>query len=503
MPKHVNTPLRLHAAGGALLAAAFSLALPASAADTAATKSPKSSRTERADDTPALRELKQQIEAMRQQYEARLKALEDKLDATQRTAAASPSPSPSASPSSSSAALASTEAAAPPATAPQASASPNNSNSFNPAVSLILSGTYASLQRDPGTWQIANFVPTGGEVGPGQRSFSLGESEIGMSANIDPWLYGALTLAVSPEDTISAEEAFIQTTALPDGLRIKAGRFYAGLGYLNEQHAHTWDFVDAPLAYQAFFGGQYKQEGVQAKWLLPTDQFIELGAELGNGAAFPGHARNRNGAGSVLLAAHTGGDVGESHNWRAGASWLQTRATDRSWDATDAQGQSVSNAFSGSSRLWVLDGVWKWAPNGNASRTNFKLQGEYVRRIESGDVQFDTADVNSLGSPIAPYRSAQSGWYLQGIYQFMPAWRVGLRHDRLNSGSVNFNSNASNIASTAYDPRRSSLMLDWSPSEFGRWRLQLSKDQAREGLNDRQLFLQYQMSLGAHGAHSY
>lgn len=366
-------------------------------------------------------------------------------------------------------------------------------------VSVILSGTYASLSKDPGTWQLSGFIPGGDEIGPGQRGLSLGESELTLSANIDPWWYGALTLAVSPEDTISAEEAFVQSTSLPDGLKLKVGRFFSGLGYVNEQHAHTWDFVDAPLAYQAFLGGQYKQEGVQLKWLAPTDQFIELGTELGNGHSFPGNDRNRNSAGSVSLFAHTGGDLGNSHSWRAGLTWLNTKAKDRTWDAVDAADQSVSNAFTGNSRMWVADAVWKWAPNGNGKVTNFKLQGEYFRRTESGEVVYDTGNVATPGE----YRSAQSGWYLQGIYQFTTGWRVGLRHDELDSGTVDYGLNTPSLVLTNYKPKRDSLMLDWSPSEFSRWRLQVSKDRSREGFDDRQLFLQYQMSLGAHGAHSY
>jgi len=46
-------------------------------------------------------------------------------------------------------------------------------------------------------------------------------------------------------------------------------------------------------------------------------------------------------------------------------------------------------------------------------------------------------------------------------------------------------------------------MLDYSPSEFSRWRLQLARDNSRQGLPDTQFFVQYIMSLGAHGAHSY
>jgi hypothetical protein len=89
------------------------------------------------------------------------------------------------------------------------------------------------------------------------------------------------------------------------------------------------------------------------------------------------------------------------------------------------------------------------------------------------------------------------------VYQFMPQWRVGLRHDRLNSGSVSYGDNAANLANTTYNPKRNSMMLDWTASEYSRIRLQLNSDQAREGVRDRQIFVQYQMSLGAHGAHSY
>lgn len=450
-------------------------------------------------DSADVTQLRRQIDEIRQQYEARLKALEDKLDQVQKQqAAASDAPTNAA-------------ASAPNTTTANdtgGAAASGGGGGFNPSVSVILSGTYASLSKDPGTWRLSGFVPSGDEVGPGKRGFSLGESEVGLSANIDPWLYGNLTLSVAGDDTISAEEAFVQTTSLPDafnGLKIKVGRFFSGLGYLNEQHAHTWDFVDAPLAYQAFLGGQYKQEGVQGKWLLPTDQFIEVGAELGSGASFPGTDRNRNGAGSVSVFAHTGGDVGDSHSWRAGVSWLRDQAQDRPWDTTDALGQNVTNAFTGSSRLWVVDGVWKWAPNGNATRTNFKLQGEYFRRIESGSLTYAYADPDQLGlSPNTDaYRSAQSGWYLQGVYQFMPTWRVGLRRDQLDSGTSDLASNALNLNTTDYSPKRNSLMLDWSPSEFQRWRIQLSDDRSREGVKDRQFFLQYQTSLGAHGAHSY
>jgi hypothetical protein len=433
-------------------------------------------------DEPGLAQLRLQIEQMRQQYEARLLALEQRVKVAEAQAAQVPQPSPQV-------------AVAP---QPESSAAPRGGdNGFNPAVSLVLSGTYAQLSRDPGTWKMSGFAMGSGEVGPGDKGLALGESELSLSANIDPWWYGALTFSLDAQNEVSVEEAVVQTTALSDGVKVKVGRFLSGVGYLNEQHAHTWDFVDAPLVYQAFLGGPLKQDGAQAKWLLPTDQFVELGAEVARGASA------RNGAGTTALFAHVGGDVGASNSWRAGVSQLWAHPVDRTWEDTDLSGQDVSNAFTGRSRTWVLDGVWKWAPNGNAKVTSFKLQGEYFRRTEQGAVAYDVNDVSGHGALTDGYKATQSGWYLQGIYQFAPGWRVGLRHDQLDVGVVDYGANNLNIARPDAQPQRTSAMLDWSLSEFSRWRLQLNDDRARQGVSDTQIYLQYQMSLGAHGAHSF
>jgi hypothetical protein len=122
-----------------------------------------------------------------------------------------------------------------------------------------------------------------------------------------------------------------------------------------------------------------------------------------------------------------------------------------------------------------------------------------LRSQRDGDLVYDVTGAGTSGA----YRAAQSGWYLQGIYQFMPRWRVGLRTERLDSGSTAFAANPFAFSNTGYQPRKSSAMLDFSPSEFSRVRLQLARDESHAGFPDNQLFLQYQMSLGAHGAHGY
>ena len=62
--------------------------------------------------------------------------------------------------------------------AAQAQSSPT----FNPNVYAILSGTYANLQKNPESWRIKGFVPAGDEIGPGERGFNLGETELGLNA---------------------------------------------------------------------------------------------------------------------------------------------------------------------------------------------------------------------------------------------------------------------------------------------------------------------------------
>ena len=169
----------------------------------------------------------------------------------------------------------------------------------------------------------------------------------------------------------------------------------------------------------------------------------------------------------------------------------------------------MTNSYTGKSRLWVMDGILKWAPNGNPVERNFKLQGEYFRRSESGNLTYDTGAV-SQGTRTGGYDSNQSGWYLQGVYQFIPQWRAGYRYDRLNAGTTNIglvNSGALTAADfpilNAYNPTRNTFMVDWSPSEFSRLRLQFARDRSQFGATDNQAFVQYIMSLGAHGAHKF
>jgi hypothetical protein len=376
-------------------------------------------------------------------------------------------------------------------------------NAFNPALSLILDGTYGNMLRDP------SIPATGFAMNPNPaqtQGFSLGESELGISANIDPEFRGVATFAILSA-SISVENAFVQTTSLGNGLNLKFGRFFSSLGYLNEQHAHTWDFVDQPLVYNTLWNTQLIEDGMQLKWLAPTDMFVEVGGEVGRGLNFPGTDTPKNGSGAATLFAHIGDDIGIEQSWRAGISAHHTRQTDYQSSAVpdllNTPG-GTSDSFSGNSNTAGLDFIWKYAPNGNFRERYLKVQSEYFRRKEDGMLTYGTQQ------PPGPnltdrYIDTQSGWYVQSVYQFMPTWRTGLRYDRLDPGVATVGAlNAGNVISNyGFNPSRVTWMADYSASEFSRIRLQFAHDNSRQGLQDNQLFLQYIMSMGAHGAHQY
>jgi hypothetical protein len=440
-----------------------------------------------------LAEIRDQLRQLKESYEARIQALEQRLKDAETATKRVDAPPAAAAPQTAVATAPPPAAAAPPAA--------GGLSAFNPAISAVLQGAYRNLSQDPNKYALAGFAPSG-DIGPGTRSFSLAESELTLSANVDDKFSGVLTFSLTPDNTVAVEEAYGLFTAAPYGLAPKFGRFLSGIGYLNEQHQHTWDFYDAPLVYQAFLGGQYTNDGLQLKWVAPTDLFLEFGAEVGNGEGYPGTSRNKNGVGNGTVYVHAGDDVDASNSWRAGLSYLQTAAADRTYTQTNVAGNDAAVLFSGRSQVAIADFVWKWAPNGNARERAFKFQGEYFWRREHGDLTYDSDGALGL-TQTGAYRASQSGFYTQAVYQFLPQWRVGARYDWLDSGSVDYGPNGAYLNNGSFHPQRTAIMLDYTPSEFSRFRVQYQQARLRPDFNDNELFIQYILTLGAHGAHRY
>ncbi|MGB5407819.1 MAG: hypothetical protein WBN08_21345 [Thiogranum sp.] len=446
-----------------------------------------------------LAEIREQMNQLREVYEAQLKALEERLEKAEslvernRTQIEQRDPQPVVVQARSGGGL--------------------TNNAFNPAISVILQGSVNSYSKDPDDYALPGFQ-LGGEAGLAAEGFTLDETELTASASIDQWFYGQTTIALhdDEQDTeVEVEEAYADPLMLPVGFAGRFGRFYSDVGYLNRRHTHTWDFRDAPLAYRAFLGKQYRDDGVRVSWTAPTDIYVMLGGETYAGRQFPA-GESESVIGDVQTAfLKLGGDIGSSHAWQAGVSTLIADVNDRDGGGHDHGSGNSESLFSGDSDLYMADFVYKWAPQGNPRSRNFIFQTEYFYREEDGDVQF----TEGTSTALLNYDGDQQGWYAQAVYQFMPKWRIGARYDWLDADNhlnvVNLGGfsdpneviGESGFDDEGHDPQRYSLMLDWSPSEFSRIRAQYNRDESRAEGTDNQWTLQYIMSLGAHGAHEF
>ncbi len=373
---------------------------------------------------------------------------------------------------------------------------------FNPDISLILDGRYGDYSNDS-DYELPGFM-LGGEASRGEKGFHLGHNELVMSANIDDLFFAKMTTAIAEhegETEVELEEAFIESQGLGYGLTIRAGRFYSDIGYMNNQHGHAWDFMDAPLVYMGLFGNQLIDDGVQLSWVAPTDVYFRLGFEFTRGERFPAGGASNDGKGASTVFAKWGGDLGVSHAWQFGLSHWSADIDGRTSAGHAHEAATEIPSFSGDSSVSAVDFIWKWAPQGNKHETNFKLQLEYFQRDDDGTIEL----LGSAPLETTSYQGEQTGWYLQGVYQFMPRWRVGYRYDRLNADNTGADAavlEEAGLDDEGHTPERSTLMIDYSRSEYSRIRFQFSQDDSYED-SDNSFFIQYIVTLGAHGAHQF
>ena len=478
----------------------------------------------RAQSEKTVEAIRAELETLKRQYEDRISSLEAQLEAI-RHEAHEDEDEPHAR---------------------EHSDGPHSDNAFNPSISLVLDGRLANYSADEP--ELLGF-PTGHESARGPKGLSLGHSELVMSGSVDDKFQGNLTLGlgVHPGEPVELEleEAYVRTLpgiGIMDGFQMTAGRALWTFGYLNEHHAHEHDFTDRPLPYRAYLDGAFNDDGVEMSLVLPTDLYAEFG-----GGAFRGDDKPFGGSQSGVEAwsayGRIGGDAGPDAAWRLGASLLNGRAHDRMGevhlhdDEHDDHGEEheahhdeepghteepghadddddhehladffTGGAFTGNTRLVALDARFAWAPTGNPRESELILQGEYFWRIESGlyslmEEHVECEDPEHLETctveteeVVLDLDGDSRGWYVQGVYKFAPQWRVGARYARVG---------LPDDAEADDSHSAFSAMMDWSNSEFGRMRVQYNREQLYEQEDDNQVMLQYIMSLGAHGAHSF
>ncbi|MFN3976936.1 MAG: hypothetical protein ACK4LT_07745 [Aquificaceae bacterium] len=320
------------------------------------------------------------------------------------------------------------------------------------------------------------------------RGFNLNYAELYFYAPVDPYfdLYATIPFT---EEGASVEEAYAVTRGLPLGFQLKVGKFRSSFGRLNAQHPHAWDFASQPLVYKAFLGEGLTEKGVQINWLAPTSFYLLLGAELLQG-------ENEQSFGTEAFEINNV-NVSEARKPNLYVGFVKT-----SFDIGNlsvltglsyAQGKTriyhEDHAFAGKTKLYGFDLTAKYSLD---ATKYIAFQGEYLYRDQTG-TEYEGNNTEDL-------KKKQGGFYAQLVARLDKRWRAGIQYNLINKNDVSGKNLPKNLP--AYY-----AMVEYSPTEFSRIRLQAGQNRAfyengqRKTVNE--VLLQFTFAIGAHGAHPF
>ncbi len=313
---------------------------------------------------------------------------------------------------------------------------------------------------------IANFLGTGGK-NPRNLSpaFQLTEVEIALQAAVDPFARADFFLSATPEG-LEVEEGYMTFTSLPAGLLVKVGKMRAQFGKVNTLHTHSLPYADRPLVSQNLFGGEegLSDAGVSVSKLFATRAlYLEAIGEAyaGQTEVFQSSERSKlNYIGRVRAFR----DITEGTNIDLGFSAAHG-PTDIGPDANK--------------RIFGIDATFRYRPLRRAIYKRFQARTELMWSRQDG------------AAAAAPVQKA-FGAYGLAEYQFARRWYLGARADR--SGQL--------LDGSLVDTGQSAFVTFW-PSEFSVIRGQVRRTKYADGLKGNEFMVQFNFSIGAHGAHIF
>lgn len=404
------------------------------------------------------------------------------------------------------------------------SANSFSQSSFIPEISFILDTSYVSRSKKDeelthlGIPDIAHGIMGGGSHGGHSHSginasngFNLNYGELALQSVVDPYLSLAGIFHLT-EDGFEIEEAYGETRALDYGLKLKIGKFRSNFGRINAQHQHSQDFSDIPLIYAAFLGTHGIDDiGVQLQWTLPTDTYVMVGVET-----FQGKNPMTYGTDAIAPAGNAENIVVSSPdqpNLLVGyvKSSFDVDNTTFLYGASIAYGDSRVNhldeeanphAFAGPSYLYGVDLTIKHYFD---SYSYLSLQGEYLYRDMQGDVYTYADENQTTFNPAVATTKKQGGYYAQMVYKYNQNWGGGLRYENIDKNDI---TKSGVVQNTFKNFDKYTAMLEYTTSEFARFRLQYNRNNAMfNEADERQhidtFILEMNLAIGAHGAHNF
>ena len=356
-------------------------------------------------------------------------------------------------------------------------------------------------------------------------NFTLRDAEVMLQSNVDQYARAYLvfnaetelapteSLGIFDKASLGVEEAAIQTTALPWGLQLKAGQFFADFTRLDKVHSHDLPFVDRPRSLTDIIGGEDAARGFELNWLVPIPHYLRLtGGVVDNiGADLPITSTLQNPDGSLNDANAFRDKANRPFQGLMGYGRAAT-LVDLGCGKVLHLGADYAKGSEGIRRqIASADAKLEWQPD-PAKYDMFETGGEFLWTKQSGQLSDNTLwqnppDDRFFDQPTGSTSAA--GGYVYAQYRFGKLWQPGVRVDYTHSNSFQLldcdnDSDADGLGKITNNVWTYSAYLTLNLSEFNRLRLQLNYVNGSEdivpgkGRNDIQAFFQWTVILGAH-----
>ena len=408
--------------------------------------------------------LKAQIEAFKADYDNRLQTLEMQLQALQGQAQAAPNPPATAAPA--------TPAPAP-AQAQTAQVPTGAEGAGGPSGQLPVYGGASAGSKvfNPDIAVIGDFLGAAGsnKVNP-DPALEMHESEVAFQAIVDPYARADFFFSFG-EHGVDLEEGYITFPAIPGGLLVRAGKMRAAFGKVNTLHNHVLPWTDRPLVTRSLVGGEdgIDDAGFSVARLIPNPWiFLEATGQVFRGDSSDVYTSSKRG--DLSYVGHLRGyqDITDNTNIDLGVSY-----------SSGHNPSGVVNGFDfGNFRtmLYGTDATLRWRPLQRSIYHSFVGRSELIwsRRQQPFGAQ------------------SAFGFYVSGDYQFARRWFAGLRYDQ--------SQRAYNASLT--DKGQAGILTYW-PSEFSQVRGEYRRTRYAVGPTANEFLMQFQFSIGAHGAHPF
>ncbi|HEY2026625.1 MAG TPA: hypothetical protein VGG78_06420 [Gemmatimonadaceae bacterium] len=353
---------------------------------------------------------------------------------------------------------------------------------------------------------VADLSPKGSTQADKSR-MGVREVELAVQAVVDPYFRGDVFLGISDLEGISIEQAYLTTTALPNQLELRIGRYLMPFGKENTTHRHDLHTIEYPYVIQRFLS----DDGLKGTGLWGSRVFAPFGfyqevqvtvvdrlntPTPGLTTSEPVNKSLTGLGASARLRNYV--DLTEAQNVELSFSAL----TGKREQPLDASFASVLpngiNAVPARQTTLGADLTYRWRPLQQGLYRSFILQSEVMHQINERNpsIAFDgcaaclsvAVPANAFAGPTRDY----TGAYVFARVQTSQRAFIGSRYDWVQ------------------DPERDgrtlnagSVYLEWFPSEFSKLVAAYEAVKPSDETLTNRLLFQATFSLGPHKPHPF